>query len=89
MLPSRPSASLRIAVPTPVGARYSPNAWRNARPHSPVVTPALAQAIEGGMMLAPLFAALRKSSSVAATALASRAGAPGRESRDLVGLGLR
>ena len=39
---------------TPVGARYSPKAARNAAPHSPVVTPALAAAIEGAMMLAPL-----------------------------------
>ena len=51
---SSPSASLRMAVPTPVGARYSPKAERSAKPHSPVVTPALAQAIEAGMMLAPL-----------------------------------
>src|SRR6516164_898126 len=56
---SRPSASLRMAVPTPVGARYSPNAARSAKPHSPVVTPALAQAIEAGMMLAPPRAAWR------------------------------
>ena len=39
--------SLRGARPTPVGARYSPKLSRRAKPHSPVVTPALAQAIEG------------------------------------------
>ena len=43
-----------MARPTPVGARYSPKLSRSAQPHSPVVTPALAQAIEAGMMLAPL-----------------------------------
>ena len=43
-----------MARPTPVGARYSPNASRSVQPHSPVVTPALAQAIEAGMMLPPL-----------------------------------
>src|SRR5262245_13409820 len=45
---------------------------RGAPPHSPVVTPALAQVIEAGMMLAPLFAAWRSFSSAAATALPSR-----------------
>ena len=42
---------MRMARPTPVGARYSPKASRSVQPHSPVVTPALAQAIDGGMML--------------------------------------
>ncbi len=62
---------------------------RSANPHSPVVTPALAQAIDGGMILAPLLAARRSSSSAAATALASRACAPGVEPRDLLGLDVR
>src|SRR6202044_943072 len=84
---SRPSAPLRMAVPTPVGARYSPNAARSANPHSPVVTPALAQAIDGGMMLPPVFAALRKASSAAATPLAGRA--RGGEPLDLPGLRFR
>jgi hypothetical protein len=74
---SRPSASLRMAWPTPVGARYSPKAWRSAKPHSPVVTPALAQAIEAGMMLprprrgAQLIAALRRPRAVARARQAS------------------
>ena len=41
----------------PVGARYSPNTWRSARPHSPVVTPALAQEMEASMTLCPSAAA--------------------------------
>ena len=45
---------------TPVGARYSPKHRRaSASPHSPVVTPALAAAIEAGMTLSPFCAALR------------------------------
>ena len=39
--------SLRAARPTPVGARYSPNASRSAAPHSPVVTPAFARCDRG------------------------------------------
>ena len=39
------------------GARYSPKAARTIRPHSPVVAPAFAAAIEAGMMLAPEAAA--------------------------------
>ena len=39
---------------TPVGARYSPKPCAQASPHSPVVTPALAQSIEGSMMLRAL-----------------------------------
>ena len=35
------------APPTPVGARYSPNTSRITAPHSPVVPPALASAIDG------------------------------------------
>src|SRR4030081_215506 len=62
---SRPTLSLRMPRPTPVGARYSPKPRRSTAPHSPVVTPALAQAIEGGMMLWP---------APAARARASRAG---------------
>src|SRR3981081_3442248 len=50
---SRPTRSLRMPRPTPVGARYSPKPSRSTAPHSPVVTPALAQAIEAGMMLWP------------------------------------
>ena len=70
---SSPPESCRAARPTPVGARYSPNASRSAAPHSPVVTPAFAAAIEGGITLRPSFAAARNSFSAAATALASRA----------------
>src|SRR5216683_3352578 len=70
---SRPVASLRAARPTPVGARYSPNTLRNAAPHSPVVTPALAQAIEAGMMFEPSAAARFKASSDFFTATLSRA----------------
>src|SRR6516225_7594260 len=43
---SRPTVSLRAARPTPVGARYSPKLSRSVKPHSPVVTPALAQSID-------------------------------------------
>src|SRR6516225_8403540 len=45
---SRPTVSLRGARPTPVGARYSPKLSRSAKPHSPVVTPALAQLVAAG-----------------------------------------
>ena len=59
---------------TPVGARYSPNTSRSASPHSPVVTPALAQAIEAGMMLRPLArGALAAPASAAVDGLARRA----------------
>ena len=58
--------------PTPVGARYSPNTRRSVAPHSPVVTPALAQAIDGSMMLRPSLAARSRSARAAFTALASR-----------------
>ena len=63
----------RLARPgaTPVGARNSPNSARSAAPHSPVVTPAFAASIEGGMMFAPL---LRRRAvlSAAATRASSR-----------------
>ena len=77
---SMPWQSLRAAWDTPVGARYSPKPWRSTSPHSPVVTPALAQAIEAGMMLRFDCAARRNSASAASTALASRAA---RHSRSL------
>ena len=77
------------ARPTPVGARYSPKLSRRATPHSPVVTPALAQAIEAGMMLRFSCAAARSSFSAAATAFRIAARAPGLEPLDLLGLGLR
>ena len=50
----------RAVDETPVGARYSPNTPRKTLPHSPVVTPALAAAIEGSTMLRPSLAAARK-----------------------------
>jgi hypothetical protein len=56
-----------------VGARYSPKLSRSAKPHSPVVTPALAQATEAGMTLRFSRAAARSSLSAAATAFGSRA----------------
>ena len=46
--------ALAVSGVTPVGARYSPKTRRRVSPHSPVVTPALAQAIEGGMIVAAL-----------------------------------
>ena len=85
---SRPSTSLRMALPTPVGARYSPKASRSVQPHSPVVTPALAQAIDGGMMLAPLVAARLNSARASATALLVARGFPRLEPLDLVVLGV-
>ena len=57
---------------TPVGARYSPKISRRQPPHSPVVTPAFAQAIDGSMTLRPSLAARASSSRAAATAFASR-----------------
>ena len=48
MAPSRWTA----ACATPVGARYSPKILRSSPPHSPVVTPALAQAIEAAFLKA-------------------------------------
>src|SRR5437868_5186875 len=65
--------SLRAARPTPVGARYSPNASRRTSAHSPVVTSAFAAAMEGGMMLRPDAAASRNSCNAVFTAFASRA----------------
>ena len=55
------AAQRRQRVPTPVGARYSPNTARSAAPHSPVVTPALAQAMDGSMTLRPSLAAASSS----------------------------
>jgi len=69
---SNPETSFRMARPTPVGARYSPNASRNVQPHSPVVTPALAQSIEAGMTLPPPWAARLRAANASATARASR-----------------
>ena len=56
----------------PVGARYSPNTERSVAPHSPVVTPALAQATDGSMTLPPSRAARSSAASAFFTALASR-----------------
>src|SRR5262249_20585074 len=52
---------------------YSPKLSRSVKPHSPVVTPALAQSIEAGMMLRFSLAAARSSLRAAATAFWSRA----------------
>ena len=62
----------RRAADTPVGARNSPNTSRSTPAHSPVVTPAFAQAIEASMRLASVLAASRSPSSAASTAAASR-----------------
>ena len=48
---SSPSVRFEGACDTPVGPRYSPCTARITPAHSPVVTPALAQAIEAGMTL--------------------------------------
>ena len=77
-----------MARPTPVGARYSPNASRSVQPHSPVVTPALAQAIEAGMMLPPSRRGALELVERRGDRLARRARAPGLEPLDLLGLGL-
>ena len=45
----------------PVGALNSPKTSLNTADHSPVVTPALAAAIDGSIKLLPLFAASIKS----------------------------
>ena len=66
-------ADERIAPDTPVGARNSPNTSRISPPHSPVVPPALASAIDGGITLSPCTAARRRSASAASTAAWSRA----------------
>ena len=58
---------------TPVGPRYSPNTSRSAKPHSPVVTPAFAAAMEAGMMLRFSRAAAFSSSSAVSAAPWSRA----------------
>ena len=79
---------MRAARPTPVGARYSPKASRSAAPHSPVVTPAFAAAIDAGMMLRPSRAAARKSFSAAGDGLGVARGAPGVEPFDLLGFDL-
>ena len=68
-----PSASVAAALPTPVGARYSPKTSRMTWPHSPVVAPALAAAMEAGMTLRPSCAAARRSASADWTAALSRA----------------
>ena len=56
-----------------MGARYSPNTARRVAPHSPVVPPARAKAMDGSMMLCPSKAALRRSASAACTTSSSRA----------------
>ncbi len=85
---SSPLTSLRMARPTPVGARYSPKASRSVQPHSPVVTPALAQAIDAGMIL-PLPPAARLSASSAdLTARVVALRAPGFQLLDLIALGV-
>ena len=56
----------RRAPDTPVGARYSPNTSRSAPAHSPVVTPARAQASVAGIRF------VRRSAAVAAARRAPR-----------------
>lgn len=73
-----PAASPETAAATPVGARNSPNTSRSAPVHSPVVTPALAHAIEASMRFVSVLAASRRLSSAASTAAASR---PDRHAR--------
>ena len=72
---------------TPVGARYSPNTSRRHWPHSPVVTPAWAQAIEAGMTLRPSLAAALSSASAAADGRRVARGAVRLQALDLLGLG--
>ena len=66
-------AGVRAALPTPVGARYSPKTARITAPHSPVVAPAFAAATDAGITLRPSAAAARSAASAAATAAPSRA----------------
>ena len=70
----------------PVGARYSPNTSRRTWPHSPVVTPALAASIEGGMMFRPSAAAALRSTSACRTAFVVALLPPGLERGDLADL---
>ena len=67
-----------------MGARNSPKTWRRVSPHSPVVTPALAQAMEGSMMLRPAAAASRKCSKRGGHRLFIARGAPGFQFFDLL-----
>ena len=60
-------AAAETALPTPVGARYSPKTSRIAAPHSPVVTPAFAAATEKGIRLAPVRAPSLSASIAAST----------------------
>ena len=85
---ARPPLGAAAALPTPVGARYSPNTSRIAAPHSPVVTPAFAAAIEGGMTFRPSRAAALTSASAAAAAAVVARRAPCLEPGDLVRLRL-
>ncbi len=67
------SAAARAPPLTPVGARYSPKTSRSAKDHSPVVTPARAQARLAAIRLTPSWAASALSrSSAASTAVSSR-----------------
>ena len=63
----RPGGSRHRSV-----ARYSPNTLRSDAAHSPVVTPAFAQAMDGGIRFASPLAARSRSSSAFAAAAASR-----------------
>ncbi len=74
------------AADTPVGARNSPNTSRSAPAHSPVVTPALAQAIEASIRLASVLAASRSASSARLDGGGVPAGPPGPDRLDRGGL---
>src|SRR5262245_33528816 len=58
---------------TPVGARYSPKSPRSTSAHSPVVTPACAARIEGGITFPPAETTSRRFRSAASASLAPRA----------------
>ena len=68
-----PAGLVTGALPTPVGARYSPNTSRSAKDHSPVVTPARAQArVASIRFTSGRAASARSRSSAAITAVSSR-----------------
>ena len=69
---SKPSVRFDTDAATPVGPRYVPWTFRICSAHSPVVTPALAAAMEAGMILSPDCAARRRSCRAVCTAAASR-----------------
>ena len=74
------------ACATPVGARYSPNTLRSVPPHSPVVTPALAQRDRRLHDVAAFLGGALQIGERGLDGLVVALGAPGLEALDLLGL---